>query len=82
MDGSSFSFNVAPGGEEWDHTTTPPTRIVHEVRDLFDLGPVTYPAYLDATVAARSLQLQRPQSVWVSRTQAHDVACLLLVSLI
>ena len=55
MDGSSFSFNAAPGGEQWDHTTTPPTRTITEMRDLFDVGPVTFPAYVDAGVAARSM---------------------------
>lgn len=71
MDGSSFSFNVAPGGDEWDHTTNPPTRTVHEVRDFFDCGPVTYPAYLDATVAARSLHRNPPPPAPVSRTAAQ-----------
>jgi uncharacterized protein len=56
MDGSSFSFTVDDGGDEWLDPTEPGgpyTRIVHSVRDLFDVGPVTYPAYLDTTTAAR-----------------------------
>lgn len=61
--GSSFSFTVeVGGGAEWDHSTSPPTRHVRAVRDLFDVGPVTYPAYLDAdvAVASRSLEASRP----------------------
>lgn len=56
MDGSSFGFNVAPGGDRWDMATDPPTRTVTEIRDLFDIGPATFPAYQDTTVAARALR--------------------------
>jgi uncharacterized protein len=55
MDGSSFSFNTEEeGGDSWDRNTSPPTRTLLNIRDLFDVGPVTMPAYLDATVHARN----------------------------
>jgi uncharacterized protein len=54
MDGSSFSFTVDDDGDEWDEGTDPPTRTVHSIRDIFDVGPVTYPAYLDTTTGTRS----------------------------
>lgn len=69
MDGSSFGFNIAPGGERWDMTTDPPTRTVTEIRDLFDIGPVTFPAYEDATVAARSLRSLQSAAPRESRDQ-------------
>jgi hypothetical protein len=55
MDGSSFSFTAdeKAGDDEWDETTNPPTRTLKRVRDLFDVGPVSYPAYLDTTAHAR-----------------------------
>jgi uncharacterized protein len=53
IDGSSFSFTT--DDDVWDRSTNPPTRTVRSVRDLFDVGPVTYPAYLDATAAARGV---------------------------
>lgn len=61
MDGSSFSFTTHR--DDWDYKTDPPTRTVHEVRDLFDVGPVTYPAYLDSSAAKRSFRssLRRSQ---------------------
>jgi Escherichia/Staphylococcus phage prohead protease len=62
MDGSSFSFNVDPDGDEWDYSGDLPIRTVTSVRDLFDVGPVTYPAYLDATAAIRSLRTRWPQA--------------------
>ncbi len=57
MNGSSFSFTVDDDGDEWDDDNEEgiPIRTVRSVRDLFDCGPVTYPAYLDTTVASRSL---------------------------
>lgn len=58
--GSSFSFRVLPDGVEW--TTTEqgfPLRALTGV-ELYDVGPVTFPAYLstqddDLAVALRSL---------------------------
>ena len=53
--GSSFSFTVDDGdGDEWDDQTDPPMRTLLNVRDLFDVGPVTFPAYLDTEVNCRS----------------------------
>jgi HK97 family phage prohead protease len=61
-DGSSFSFTVDKGGDSWDRDQDPPLRTVHSVRDLFDVGPVTYPAYTEASAAMRSLRRSLVQS--------------------
>ena len=54
ISGSSFSFTLEPDdGDEWDDTTSPPTRTLRNVRDLFDLGPVTFPAYPDTSSSTR-----------------------------
>lgn len=56
--GSSFQFTVAPGGADWD--TDPETgadvRTVKKIKRLYDVSPVTFPAYLDTDtdVAKRS----------------------------
>ena len=50
-DGSSFSFQCIR--DEWDWKQDPPQRRVLECA-LVDVGPVTFPAYPDATSAARS----------------------------
>jgi uncharacterized protein len=55
LDGSSFSFTVDDGDDDWDDSTDPPTRTINNIRDLFDVGPVTYPAYLDSTSSLRSM---------------------------
>jgi hypothetical protein len=51
-DGSSFSFTTVR--DEWNWQTSPPERRLLEV-GLIDVGPVTFPAYPDATAAARAL---------------------------
>ena len=57
--GSSFSFALKPdgSGEEW--TTDEKGRVrrrIVEFAELFDVGPVTFPAYESTRVAARSLE--------------------------
>lgn len=56
MDGSSFSFNVAKGGDRWDRSGAIPIRTVTDISEMHDIGPVTFPAYLDTTAASRSLR--------------------------
>ena len=60
VDQSSFSFTVGKDGQEWKETKdgdgpTIFTRTIKKIARLFDVSPVTYPAYPDATVALRSL---------------------------
>jgi HK97 family phage prohead protease len=55
---SSFAFSVAVGGDAWDEdaTTGGAIRTVSKMGRLYDVSPVTYPAYPDATVGMRSLE--------------------------
>ena len=53
--GSSFTFSVKSDGERWEKRDGQNVRYLTEVR-LFELGPVVSPAYLDTSVAARSLE--------------------------
>ena len=50
---SSFAFAVEADGEDWKRDRRPPQRILTAVR-LFDVSPVTYPAYAQTTVSARA----------------------------
>lgn len=52
IDGMSFRFRVLR--EEWDETGDVPLRTIREV-DLFELGPVVFPAYAATSVGVRSL---------------------------
>ena len=50
---SSFAFTVRD--DEWIFEDDKIIRMVHRVDKLYDVSPVTYPAYVDATAAMRSL---------------------------
>lgn len=54
VDQSSFAFTVDV--EQWDESSEPSIRTIVKVRELFDVSPVTYPAYPTATSGVRSLQ--------------------------
>lgn len=55
---SSFAFTVEE--EEWleevNGETTNYTRTIKKVKQLYDVSPVTYPAYADTSVAKRSFE--------------------------
>ena len=60
IDQSSFSFTVSGDGQSSEETRVGDgpslvNRTISKVSRLFDVSPVTYPAYPDATVALRSL---------------------------
>lgn len=51
----SFGFSVRPGGQDWAQDDEGRTiRTVKKLR-LFDVSPVTYPAYPQTDIAVRSL---------------------------
>lgn len=60
LDGMSFSFIT--DNDEWDYSGDIIQRTILHVRELYDVGPVAYPAYTDTSVAMRSLDRNRP--VW------------------
>jgi uncharacterized protein len=51
----SFGFSVAPGGSSWGETTDGVYVRTLSKCNLFDVSPVTYPAYPQTDVALRSL---------------------------
>jgi len=73
--GSSFSFQVAPGGDSWSVEDGRSIRTVTKIDTLIDVGPVTFPAYPDAdvTVAKRSFDAFRQQ---MSASVAKRVSAL------
>lgn len=52
IDGMSFRFRVLR--EDWDDTPDVPVRTIREI-DLFEVGPVVFPAYSATNVGVRSL---------------------------
>lgn len=59
LTGSSFSFTIADGGDEWDERDDVLIRTVTKIDALYDIGPVTFPAYTETTVSARSLDMAK-----------------------
>lgn len=57
IDQSSFGFRVARGGEEWEEDEEGViVRTITKISRLFDVSPVTFPAYPDAKAGVRSLE--------------------------
>lgn len=66
VDQSSFAFSIGRDGQKWEEVTedgkTVATRTIKKVSRLYDVSPVTYPAYPDATAALRSLDEHRAEA--------------------
>lgn len=60
---SSFAFRIKE--EEWiwgdREQKTNDKRIIKKMERLYDVSPVTYPAYADTSVAARSMDVAKPE---------------------
>lgn len=66
---SSFAFRVAPNGDKWDENDEGVIiRTISRFSRLYDVSPVTYPAYPDATVGTRSMK------AWMESRQCNEVA--------
>ncbi len=53
---SSFGFTIARGGDQWDEDEEGVLiRTINDVKRLYDVSPVTFPAYADTQVGMRSL---------------------------
>lgn len=56
VDGNSFSFTV--DADEWEyHDGEPAVRTITSFGEIFDVGPVTYPAYPATKVSARAKEM-------------------------
>lgn len=50
----SFGFRVAPGGDSWsENKAGEQIRTLLEIDELFDVSPVTFPAYPETSIEAR-----------------------------
>lgn len=59
---SSFAFTVQE--QEWRHSkneSEPSVRTIKKIKRLYDVSPVTSPAYPDTTVGARSFEAEKPK---------------------
>jgi HK97 family phage prohead protease len=72
LKGSSFSFVVADGGEKWTYENGRSMRLVTKIKSLLDCGPVTYPAYGDATVAVAKRSYEQFVAEKSSRSESRN----------
>lgn len=83
--GSSFSFTVAQDGVTWSETEQGyPLRVIENVAALYDVGPVSCPAYLgtqeaDTSVALRSLAdaADLPLDAVIAAAERNELRALL-----
>jgi len=70
--GCSFAFTVDQ--DEWaNYPDGTSHRTIVKVRELYDVGPVTYPAYPDTTVAARSFNAWKQQQDATEEDDENEV---------
>jgi HK97 family phage prohead protease len=75
VSGSSFAFKIKE--DNWSKRDGKPHRKITKLERWFDIGPVTYPAYTDTSVAARSLNAinkeQTPDENWDAIIDYHKL---------
>jgi HK97 family phage prohead protease len=69
IQGQSFSFTTEI--EQWDWSGETALRTLVEVDELFDVGPVTFPAYEETSVAMRSFSAERERRSLPAPTPNH-----------
>ena len=73
----SFGFTVQ--SDDWDYRDNEPSiRTITEIKELFDVSPVTFPAYPDTAVALRSLDKIKSDAATgatdaITRAQDEDI---------
>lgn len=75
VDQCSFSFLIAEGDDRWEDDGKMTRRTIVRVAEIFDVGPVNFPAYPDTTVALRS----RDAAIAARRTVAPGGAARLKI---
>ncbi len=80
VNGSSFAFTVDQADEEWDESEVKggklPLRKILRISKLYDVSPVTYPAYPTTSVSARSRAKAANESVSASKEPSAAEAAL------
>jgi len=70
--GNSFSFTVEDGGDEWREKDGVTSRTITEFKELFDIGPVVFPAYDSPKVKISQRSLDKAEESKSSVTAGND----------
>ncbi len=71
--GSSFSFIIKPSDEEWRTEDGQKVREIRSFTKVFDVGPVTFPAYESTTAGVRSADATDARSSYDAWQQGLNV---------
>jgi HK97 family phage prohead protease len=73
IDGCSFAFTTEKDSWVYSEDGGRDERTILEVRELFDVGPVVYPAYTQTSVSARDLEVaKRSLEAWKASGQPAE----------
>lgn len=70
--GSSFVFTIAEGGEIWTEIEGGMLRTITAFDEVFEVGPVVFPAYTDTTAAKRSLESLKINELEIKEVQTDN----------
>jgi len=70
--GNSFSFTIEEGGDEWREKDGVTSRTITEFKELFDIGPVVFPAYSSPKVKVSQRSLDKVKELKSSVTVGND----------
>jgi len=70
--GNSFSFTVEDGGDEWLEKDGVTSRTITEFKELFDIGPVVFPAYDSPKVKISQRSLDKAEESKSSVIAGND----------
>lgn len=74
--GMSFMFSVPKGGDDWENLGTErPTRHIRSIGSVVEVSAVTFPAYSDTVISARSAEtLENSQNILKEAEQEAEKA--------
>uniref|UniRef100_A0A6M3K3V4 Putative peptidase n=1 Tax=viral metagenome TaxID=1070528 RepID=A0A6M3K3V4_9ZZZZ len=74
--GNSFSFVVGEGGDEWNEKDGMTSRTITEFKEIFDIGPVVFPAYDSAKVKVSSRALDKVKEIKAAAISGDDTGAI------
>lgn len=70
--GSSFQFDIKGDGEKWSMRDGKAFREVTQFNGVYEMGPVSEPAYPDTSISARSLEMLESLDVVIEETPPQE----------
>jgi HK97 family phage prohead protease len=81
---SSFAFTIAEGGSRWVESSKygpMGKREITQIKNLYDVSPVTYPAYSDTSVSARDLETAKYERELIAAEESKASADVIALAL-